>query len=213
MTATDPLLLRLADDATPVRRLAPPARRAFAYIVFAATLLIPLLLLHGARGDIAEAITEPEFALRLIAAGATGAAAAFAACMLAVPGRAAAWALLPLPPFALWAGTIGFGCLTGWISLDLNGVTREELLRCASTLLIAGVPLTFAMLGLLRRAAPLRPRLASLTGGLAAAGMTAFALTLLHPIDASIAILVWNGGSVLLFVGVELALARRPRHG
>ena len=212
MSGTDPLIARLAADAAPVRRLRPPAQRALGYTVFAAALLVPLLILHGARGDLAEAITEPDFALRLAAAGATGAAAALAAALLAIPGRARAWALLPLPPFALWVGTIGFGCLANWTNLDLAGVTREELLRCTSTLLFAGVPLTFAMLALLRRAAPLSANLASATGGLAAAGFTAFALTLLHPIDASIAILVWNGGSILLFVGLETVLFRRnPR--
>jgi hypothetical protein len=57
---------------------------------------------------------------------------------------------------------------------------------------------------LLRRAAPLRPLPCTLAAGLAAAGTAGFALTLLHPVDASVMMLAWNIGLTGLLVAAEL---------
>jgi hypothetical protein len=209
MTSTESLLLRLAADAAPVRRLRPPVLRAFGFSALAVALLLVLFLVHGARAGLGEALAVPEFAIRLIAAGATGVTAAIAALTLAVPGRPLRWALLPALPFAAWVGAIGHSCLVDWVAGGMAPGAREEAVRCATTLLGAGVPLSIAMVLMLRAAAPPRPWVAAMLGGLAAAGFTAFALALLHPIDTSAAILAWNGGCVLLFTGAETLAAAR----
>ena len=59
-----------------------------------------------------------------------------------------------------------------------DGVRTGEAARCFATLLLTSMPLSVAMLVMLRHAAPLRPEAVSAAGGLAIAAMTSFALAL-----------------------------------
>ena len=68
---------------------------------------------------------------------------------------------MPLPGFAVWVSTIGYGCLTDWVSMNPNGIQIGEAARCFATLLMTSMPLLFAMLIMLRHAAPLRPTMVS----------------------------------------------------
>jgi len=65
------------------------------------------------------------------------------------------------------------------------------------------------MFAMLRHAARLRPKLVTMTAGLAVAAMTSTALSLLHQIDATVMILAWNLGVAALLVALEGALGRR----
>ena len=76
-----------------------------------------------------------------------------------------------------------------------------EAAKCFATLVLTSLPLSLAMLAMLRFAAPLRPTSAILLGSLAVAGITATALTLFHPLDATVMILAFNLGVALLIVG------------
>jgi hypothetical protein len=58
---------------------------------------------------------------------------------------------------------------------------------------------------LARRVAPLRPARTLALGALAAAALGDFGLRLFHPIDASIMVLIWQAGSVLLLVAIGAA--------
>ena len=75
-----------------------------------------------------------------------------------------------------------------------------ETARCFATLVLTSLPLSLAMLVMLRYAAPLRPTAATLTGSLAVAAITATALSLFHDLDATVMILMWNLGTALVFV-------------
>ncbi len=83
-----------------------------------------------------------------------------------------------------------------------------EAARCFATLLLTGVPLSIAMLIMLRHAALLRPTAVSTAGGLAIAAMTSFALSLIHDLDATIMILIWNLGVATLIAGLASAFGR-----
>ena len=61
---------------------------------------------------------------------------------------------------------------------------------------------------MLRHAAPLRPAAVSAVGGLAIAAMTSFALALLHDLDATIMILIWNIGMAAFIAGLASAFGR-----
>ena len=82
-----------------------------------------------------------------------------------------------------------------------DGVRTGEAARCFATLLLTSMPLSVAMLVMLRHAAPLRPEAVSAAGGLAIAAMTSFALALLHDLDATIMILIWNLGMAAVIAG------------
>ncbi|MBX6329093.1 MAG: DUF1109 domain-containing protein [Pseudolabrys sp.] len=209
MTRTPDLIDMLVDCATPVRRLRPPVFRAALWLLFAALVLGLLAVVHGVRPDFAERLEQPVFVVGMLGALATGILAAIAAFKVSLPDGSRWWLLLPAPALALWVSTISYGCLTDWVSIGPNGVRMGEAARCFATLLLTSVPLSIAMLVMLRYAALLRPTAVSVAGGLAVAAITSFALSLLHNLDATIMILVWNMGTAFLIAGLA-GLFGRP---
>lgn len=76
-------------------------------------------------------------------------------------------------------------------------------------LVLTSLPLSLAMLVMLRYAAPLRPTAVIMMGSLAVAAITATALSLFHVIDATAMILMWNVGMAALFIGLGSIFGRR----
>jgi hypothetical protein len=62
---------------------------------------------------------------------------------------------------------------------------------------------------MLRRGAPLTPHLTAALGGLAAAGLANFGLRLFHTQDASLMVLVWQVGSVVILTAACAFAGRR----
>ena len=208
MTKTPELIDTLVECAAPVRRLRPPLMRASIWIILAALVLGLIAIAHGLRPDIAARLQQPIFVLGMIAALATGILAAVASFQISLPDRSRWWLLLPVPALAVWISTIGYGCLTDWVNVRPNGVRMGEAARCFATLLLTSVPLSIAMLVMLRYAALLRPTESSAMGGLAVAAVTAFALSLVHDLDASVMILIWNLGVAVLIAGLACLFGR-----
>jgi len=198
VTKTPDLIDALVETATPVRRLRPPIVRAGLWLAFAATVLCLIAIAHGVRPDFSDRLRQPLFVLGMLGALATSISAAVASFRLSLPDSSRLWAVLPLPALALWVATIGYGCLTDWVSLDPDGVHMGEAIRCFATLLMTSIPLSIAMLVMLRYAALLRPLEVGIVGGLAVAAVTAFALSLFHGLDATVMILIWNLGTAAL---------------
>jgi hypothetical protein len=73
---------------------------------------------------------------------------------------------------------------------------------------MTSVPLSIAMLIMLRYAALLRPLEVSIMGGLAVAAVTAFALSLFHDLDATVMILLWNLGAAVLIAALGSLFGR-----
>lgn len=208
MIKTPDLIDTLVESATPVRRLRPPLIRAGLWLLLAAAILVLLCVAHGLRPDIAMRLRQPVFVVSMVAALATGILAAIAAFRLSLPEGGRWWMLLPAPALAIWVSTIGYGCLADWVSVGPDGVRMGEAARCFATLLLTSVPLAIAMLVMLRHAASLRPTVVSAEGGLAIAAMTSVALSLIHDLDATIMILVWNLGTAAVIAGIASALGR-----
>jgi len=203
---TPDLIDALAANLAPVRRLRPPVTRAACWLLLAALVLALLAVSQGIRPDLAQRLREPTFILGMSGALLTGVLAAVATFMLSLPDRSRFCLLLPAPALVLWLSTIGYQCLTNWVSLEPNGIHLGETAQCFATLVLTSLPLSLAMLVMLRYAAPLRPIAVTLTGSLAVAAITATALSLFHELDATVMILMWNLGTAALFVGLGGAL-------
>ena len=207
MTRTPDLIDALVEAATPVRRLRPPIVRAGLWLAFAATILGLIAIAHGVRPDFSNCLRQPFFVIGMLGALATGISAAVASFRLSLPDSSRLWAVLPLPALALWVATIGYGCLTDWVSMD-PGIHLGEAVRCFATLLMTSIPLSIAMLVMLRYTALLQPLEVSVMGGLAVAAVTAFGLSLFHDLDATVMILIWNLGVAVLIAALGSLFGR-----
>jgi hypothetical protein len=205
---TQDLIDTLVDCATPVRRLRPPLVRTALWLLFAALVLGLISVAHGVRPDISERVRQPVFVIGMLGALGTSILAAYASFRVSLPDGSRLWLLLPAPTLVLWLSTIGYGCLTDWVGIGPNGFQIGETVRCFATLVLTSVPLSLALLVMLRYAAFLRPTAVSVAGGLAVAATTSFALSLVHDIDATVMILVWNLGSAALIAAVSVLFGR-----
>jgi len=206
---TPDLIESLATSMTPVRRLRPPLVRAGCWLLLAAIILGLLAVSHGVRPDLPQRLQLSGYAITTGSSLLTGMCAAIAAFMLSLPDRSRLWLLLPAPALFAWLSTIGYQCLTHWISFPPNGVRLGETAGCFATLVLTGFPLSLAMLAMLRYAGPLRATTTALTGSLAVAAITATALSLFHQLDATVMILLWNLGTAVVFIGLAGAFRRQ----
>ena len=209
MIATPDLIESLSKNLKPVRRLRPPVTRATCWLLLAAVVVGLLAVSQGIRPDIATRIHDPSFATGMIGAILTGVLAAVAAFLVSLPDRSRLWLLLPAPAVVLWLTNIGYQCLADWVSIGPDGVSIGEATRCLATLVLTSLPLSLAMLVMLRYAAPLRPTAVTCMGSLSVAAITAMALSLLHSGDATLMIIMFNIGTAVMFVGLGGLFGRR----
>jgi hypothetical protein len=195
VTRTPELIELLAGELKPVRRLRPPMVRGACWGLVALMVVALLAVGQGVRPDLPEQVNRAAFWAALLGSALTALAAACAAFALAVPGRSRLWALLPLPPLLLWVGAIGRPCLTHWVRYDGGAMAMGDTAQCFATVVLTSLPLWLLMLLMLRRSGLLSRALPMLAGSLAVAAMAGSAMNLLHRLDASAMLLLWNFGS------------------
>ena len=159
--------------------------------------------------DWEQQAARPTFVIGIVASLATGMLAAIAAFLISLPDRSRRWALLPVPALLIWLSTIGYGCLTNWVRIGPDGMQLGETARCFATMMLVSLQLSLAMYAMLRHAARLRPTAVTLIGSVAVAALTATALSLFHPLDATVLVLASNFGVAALIVSIGGMLARR----
>ena len=102
------------------------------------------------------------------------------------------------------------------LSADLLLTRRKDDPRATGFLALAtALPAatSLVMLVMLRHAAALRPTAACIAGGLAVAAITSCALSLIHDLDATIMILIWNLGTAAMIAGLAAAFGQRALSG
>jgi hypothetical protein len=192
---TGKLIEVLAEAGGPVRRLPNPWRRTAAWLILAMAYVALVVFVMSPRNDLAVKFLQSRFAIEQAAALATGIAAAVAAFATVIPGYDRRILLLPVIPAVVWLGSLGEGCIEQWIR---SGLSLQSDWFCLPGILLVGAIPAIAMAAMLRRGAPLAPHLTAALGGLAAAGIGNFGLRLFHAEDASLMVLVWQVGTVVV---------------
>jgi hypothetical protein len=198
--AIERLILALAAQARPVRRLAPPLRRATLWLVAVAVLSCAAILLFADLVVFTARARDPRMMVELAGTLLTGITATIAAFYLSLPDRSPGWALLPLPPLLLWLASSGYGCYRHWLSFGPEGWEIGESANCFRFILVVSLPLGASLLFLLRRAYPLWPVRVAALGGLGVAGIAAFLLQFFHPFDVTVMDLAVHVAAVALVV-------------
>jgi hypothetical protein len=198
----------LSADLKPVRRLPPPWLRALIWlgvVLVVGLLLVATRTLLPALGIIGN---DPFMLPGAYASLATAILAAIAAFELSLPDRSDAWILLPLPPLVVWIVLNGLGCLA---TLAIPGTETSpfQFMVCFSLILGISIPLTAAMIVMLRRTRPLRPLRVGILGGLAASAAAATLLILIHPHDSAVLDLAAHCVAVAVIVGLNVLLGGR----
>jgi hypothetical protein len=197
---TDRLIHRLADDPAPVRRLLSPWRRAAVWLAIAIPYVAIVTLTHSTSMpfDLSHMMADRRFVIEQAATLLTAIAAVTAAFCSVVPGFDRRILLLPLPPLALWLLSLGGGCINDWIRSGSAGLSLRSDWACLPPAALIGIVPVLAIIIMLRRGAPLYPRVTLALAALAVAALGNFGLRIYHVGDASIVLLVWHFGAVVV---------------
>jgi hypothetical protein len=197
---TEDLITRLGDGLGPVRPLAPPWRRAAAWLGCAAAYVCGVVLIAWVRGRPLDGIGAdvPQQAA-LIATAVAASVAAFASVVPASDSRALS---IPLIPGMLVMAALFWGCMVDVRMLGTLGIGRETDWPCVVSITLGGALLWSLAVAMLRRGAPLTPRMSSLLAGVAAFSVANLEACLSRSHAFTITILLWHGMMTALFVAV-----------
>jgi hypothetical protein len=101
--------------------------------------------------------------------------------------------MLPALPLSVWLVTVGLGCVRD-IAVGAPDLALATHWSCFVVTAIAGTAPAVVIVLMLRRGAPLTPRLTMVLAALATAGLANFAARFIHAGDASIVVLAWHLG-------------------
>jgi hypothetical protein len=194
---TNELVCALVEAAAPVRRLRAPWRRTVLWLALSLAYVVTVTAVHRVLGDGVGPI-DLRILIEQAAILATAITAAVAAFSSTVPGRDRRLCLLPLVPLAVWLASLGEGCVQDWMNLGAGGIALRADWDCAPAAVILSVVPAVVMVAMLRRGAPLLPRLSVALGALAVAALVNFGLRVFHAGDVSIMVLAWHFGGVAL---------------
>jgi hypothetical protein len=192
---TSQLIARLAADRTTLRRLPAPWQRTALWLMFVLPCVATVTAVHLAGRDVIERV-DVRMAVEQAAILLTGLTAALAAFSTVVPGRDWRISLLPLVPLGVWLGSLGEGCMHDWSRLGADGLLVRSDWDCVPSAIVLSIPSAAIMLVMLRRGAPVFPRLTLALGALASAAMVNFGLRLFHAGDVAVMVLVWHFGGI-----------------
>jgi hypothetical protein len=209
VTETENLIESLAGSLTPVRPLRAPVIRTGAWLLIISAAAVLVIMGFANLPVFAQRMAVPRVALECLGSLLTAISATFVAFELSVPGRSARWAWLPLPPFLLWLGASGMGCLANGLGVH---AAQGESARCFIFIAGVSVPLSIGLFWMLRRARPIAPLPVATFGTLGVAAASATLLQFFHPFDITGLDLVFHVAAVgfVVFLGAAL---RRPLLG
>lgn len=196
---TSTLIEQLSARATPVRRLSSPLRRTLAWLLLAAAVITVVTASKGLRPGLLQSMAQGPMAMEWISSVVTGVLAAYAVFQISVPGRSPLWAWLPVPPMLLWISGLGWGCAADFVRIGSQAFAYQGAdWGCARAITFISVPLGLAMLLMVRHAGGVRPASTAMLAALSAAAFSAAGVSLFHPGESALMVLLWHVGAVLL---------------
>jgi len=207
---TEDLIKSLIADASPVRRLPDQNGRRLRWAALASVCVAAGALCWGARPDLAGKAHDASFLLEAGCLLFLFACAARSAFELSVPGEERPFSSLWVPPLAFlpWLTLILYRFFRGWETSAYGLDARPGYLCVWRVLILGGLPALTGFL-LLRKAAPLKTRLAGSYLCLSAFAIAALGARTLCVIDRPGHLLFWHALPLLLLALTGSALGPR----
>ena len=206
---TDNLIARLGREVTLVRPLPAPGVRTASWAAWAGLYLGLMAVMKIVTMSPDGVVLTPLYGLQQAAALAMGITAARAALRSVVPGEGARHWRLP---------GVAAGC---WLALVLLSVTRDVQVfgsldvtsetdwPCVVSMIFGATVLGIPLLRMLRRGAPLTPRVTAFLAGLAALSIANIEACFTRPHAFAVTVLLWHGGTVVVAAAVFAGMGRQ----
>ena len=202
---TDQLIDRLVADASPVRRLVDPRRRAALWTALALVCIGLGVAYFGVRRDLAGAMMLLPFLARVALLVATMWLSVVAALRLSVPGEdERAWTRWwPLLFLGALISVVAAELVLVWVVGEAGSPLRGW--TCVRKLTFVGILPAFGAMVLIRRAAPLDPVWAALLGLVAAGAAGALTSELACPVRVPMHVMLWHVLPIAVYAAVGTA--------
>jgi hypothetical protein len=200
---TDDFIEQLTRDVEPVAPLQRPWLRATTWLVGALVYMSVLTGIMTSTADLTANGSSSRFLFPQIAAIAISAAAAAAAFASVVPGASVRVLLWPAGAIAVWLGTLLIGSLQEWQRVGPIVLAPPEEWLCIAMIALGSVLPALGMMLMLRRGAPLTPRVTTALAVLAAAALANVGVCVSHPHPSSAVVLIWHGATLLVLVATS----------
>jgi len=198
---TEDLMAGLARDVRPVRRLRHPWLRATTWVAATTIYLAAVVLLMAPPGRLAAAFGDLRFLFEQLAAGLVGLTAGAAALATVVPGRSRGVFMAPIAAGALWITIVAIGCVQDAFRYRATAIPIQMDWPCVAAIVMIGALPAVALVHMLRRGAPLTPRITLALAALSVAALANASACLVRQHDTSITVLLWHGTTVLALCG------------
>lgn len=204
---TEGLIDTLSNHVAPAPPLAGPWTRSAVWLLGTLIYFGVLLLMMTSVPKVAANSRDWLFMFHQFAAVSTAAAAAGAAFALTVPGYPS-WSLrlATVTAFA-WVASVSLGTIQEWTRNDVNLVAPGEW-ACVAFIVLGGILPAAMMVRLLRRGAPLAPRLTTALAVLASTALASVTACVSHPHPSDAVTFVWHGTTVLILVAMAASTGR-----
>jgi hypothetical protein len=167
-----------------------------------------LALLVTSRQDFSINTGNPVFVAQQAAAILMSVCAAVAALASIVPGYSRWIFVLPALGLSAWVATLLASVPSEWRDVKWAGLSDRHELLCVPLITLTALPPAAALAVMLRRGAPLNPRISAALTVIAAAGMMNAVTCLASPHQSAIAVLAWHGSTVLVLSGLAARMGR-----
>ena len=207
---TDDLIVHLARVAGPVRPLRRPAVRLVQWAGASVLWVAAAVVIIGPRKDVMAEAARPAFAAAVATTAAAGVLAAAGALVLGVPGAERSWWPRAAPAVAAAAWVLALG--VRWVTADAavaRALSPPFHAACVAEIVGLGAPPAWALVAMLRRAAPLRYAWSAGLAAAAGVGLAALAAQFVCPIDDPIHHLVSHVGPVAVSIVLSAGAGRR----
>jgi hypothetical protein len=211
---TEDLITNLVADTTPVQPLPGPWTRGVFWFAYGVAYLGLAVLLGLSRKGRLATTGDPVYVVQQVALLVTALMAAIAAFASVIPGYSGHIHLLPIVPATVWLAMLAGGCLLDVRTLGTLGLSSQSDWPCVTSMTVGGLILWGVMALMLRRGAPMTPRLTGVLGGIAALSIANIEACLTRPHAFTSIVLVWHGATsavlILLLAKVGQRVWRWP---
>jgi hypothetical protein len=203
---TEDLIVELARDAVPVQRLRHPWLRASVWVSATTAYLAAVAMAMASPDRLIAAFGDLRFTLEQLAAALIGLTAGAAALALVIPGNGRRVLIAPVGACVLWIAIVAIDGAQDLLRYGQNGIPLQTDWPCVVAIVMVGALPAAGLIWMLRRGAPLSPRMTLLLAALSAAALANVIACLVRPHDTSFTVLLWHGATIVSLCGLGSVL-------
>jgi hypothetical protein len=183
--------------------------RTAVWVVWAVSCLAVVAVMMFAAMSSSGVAATPLYFVQQSAALVTGIMAARAAFASVIPGAGDRTWVMPAIGAAAWGVSLLWAGVLDLQASGTLGVTSQSDWPCVAAMALGGLVVGAPLVWMLRRGAPLTPRVTAFLGALAALSVVNIEACLTRPHAFALTVLLWHGGTIAAMAALCALMGHR----